>query len=62
MGTLLDAIGPALDANGDTGVVRDGVARLLRDGDGARRQRAAAGAGLDLAGVVDDVVRRTRPA
>ncbi|MFC5677452.1 carboxylate-amine ligase [Aeromicrobium endophyticum] len=61
IGTLLDAIEPALEANGDTAVVRDGVARLLRQGDGAQRQRAAAGADTDLSAVVDDVVRRTRP-
>jgi carboxylate-amine ligase len=62
MGTLLDAIAPALETNGDTALVRAGVARLLRDGGGARRQREAAGEGLDLPAVVDDVVRRTRPA
>jgi carboxylate-amine ligase len=57
--TMLEAIGPALERAGDTDVVRDGVARLLHDGGGARRQRAAAGPDLDLSAVVDDVVRRT---
>ncbi|MET0821974.1 MAG: carboxylate--amine ligase, partial [Aeromicrobium sp.] len=57
--TMLGAIGPALEVNGDADVVRDGVARLLRDGGGAQRQRAAAGPDLDLSAVVDDVVRRT---
>jgi carboxylate-amine ligase len=57
--TMVDAIGPALEVNGDADIVRDGVARLLRSGGGAGRQRAVAGADLDLSAVVDDVVRRT---
>jgi carboxylate-amine ligase len=57
--TMLDAIAPALEANGDADAVRDGVARMVRDGGGAQRQRAAAGPGLDLSAVVDDVIRRT---
>lgn len=58
--TLLDAIGPALDAYGDRELVEDGVARLLSDGTGATRQRAVAGPDLDLDAVVDDVLERTR--
>jgi carboxylate-amine ligase len=57
--TMLHVIGPALEANGDADVVREGIARLLRGGGGAQRQRAVAGADLDLSAVVDDVVRRT---
>jgi len=56
---LVDAIGPALAANGDRGLVDEGVTRLLRDGNGARRQRDVAGPRLDLEAVVDDVLRRT---
>ena len=57
--TLVRGTGPALAANGDRELVADGIARLLRDGGGAGRQRRVAGDDLDLAAVVDDVVRRT---
>jgi carboxylate-amine ligase len=57
--TMLDAVGPALEVNGDTDLVRDGVARIVSGGGGARRQRTAAGPDLDLTAVVDDVMRRT---
>jgi carboxylate-amine ligase len=56
---MLDAVGPALEVNGDTDLVRDGVARIVSGGGGARRQRTAAGPDLDLTAVVDDVMRRT---
>ncbi|MET0725288.1 MAG: hypothetical protein ABWY36_02985, partial [Leifsonia sp.] len=42
---LLDHIGARLDAEGDRAYVADGLERLLRDGTGARRQRAARAAG-----------------
>lgn len=57
--TLQRTIGPALERHGDRDLVADGIARLLRDGTGADRQRRVAGERLDLAAVVDDVVRRT---
>lgn len=59
LATVVDAIGPALVANGDRELVDEGIARLLRDGNGAQRQRAVAGPHLDLEAVVDDVLRRT---
>jgi carboxylate-amine ligase len=57
--TLLDHVGPVLDEHGSGELVRDGVARLLRDGTGAERQRAVASE-RGLEGVVDDLVARTR--
>jgi carboxylate-amine ligase len=59
VGTLLRTIGPALDLAGDRTVVDAGLARMVRDGTGAERQRAVAGERADLAAVVDDVLRRT---
>ena len=41
-------------------LVRDGVERLLNDGGGAGRQRAAAGDDTDLDAVGQDLLRRTR--
>jgi carboxylate-amine ligase len=57
--TLVAAVEPALTAAGDLELVTDGLERLLRDGNGAQRQRAVAGSDLDLPAVVDDVLRRT---
>jgi carboxylate-amine ligase len=59
LATLQRTIVPALARAGDQDLVGEGIARLLRDGNGARRQRAAAGDDLDLVAVVDDVLRRT---
>jgi carboxylate-amine ligase len=57
--SLLREIGPALERHGDRDLVEQGVERLLTGGTGADRQRSVAGARLDLAAVVDDVVART---
>ncbi len=59
VGVLLDHVADALRAAGDEEIVRDGVEMLLRDGGGAGRQRAAAGADLDLDAVAHDLLRRT---
>lgn len=56
---LVDDVREALESAGDLDLVLDGVARLLRDGTGADRQRAVFGASGSLASVVDDAVRRT---
>ncbi|MGW9630264.1 carboxylate-amine ligase [Agromyces sp. NPDC055520] len=45
LGRSIGALRAALEAAGDLEFVRDGVARLLRDGTGAARQRAAFAAG-----------------
>lgn len=57
--TLVHKIGPALDRHGDRELVERGIARLLREGTGAERQRHVAGKDLDLIAVVDDIMRRT---
>ncbi len=59
MENLLDHVGPALEAAGDTAFVRDGVERLLRDGGPAGRQRAVAGDSGDVAAVARYLVDRT---
>ncbi|MCD9198739.1 carboxylate-amine ligase [Aeromicrobium wangtongii] len=59
LATLVRTIEPALIAAGDHDLVTEGIARVLRDGGGAQRQRAAAGEDLDLVAVVDDVLART---
>lgn len=57
---LIEALAPALAANGDQDLVADGIARLLGGATGAERQRAAFHrSGGDLAAVVDDAARRT---
>ena len=56
----LDHVADALHAAGDEDIVRDGVERLLHDGGGAGRQRAAAGDDIDLDAVAQDLLRRTR--
>jgi carboxylate-amine ligase len=57
---LLDHVAEPLQAAEDDEQVREGVARLLRDGGGAGRQRAAAGDELDLDAVAHDLLERTR--
>ena len=57
---LLDHVAEPLQAAEDDEPVRDGVSRLLRDGGGAGRQRAAAGDDLDLDAVAHDLLERTR--
>ena len=57
---LLDHVGEALRAAEDDELVREGVDRLLRDGGGAGRQRAAGGDDTDLDAVAHDLLRRTR--
>ncbi len=60
VGLVLDLVADALRAAGDEDLVRDGVERLLHDGGGAGRQRAAAGDDTDLDAVAQDLLRRTR--
>ncbi len=59
---LTRAVGPALEAAGDTGLVDDGLARLATRGTGARRQRQAFERSGDLRDVVADLVTRTADA
>jgi len=59
--SLLTTVAPALDEAGTTDRVREGVQRLLTTGNGAARQRAAAGTPADLRAVMQDLVRRTDP-
>lgn len=55
---LVDHVRDALDEAGDTDLVRDGIARCLRDG-GAARQRAAYERTGETRGVLADLVERT---
>ncbi len=57
---LLDHVAEALRAAEDDELVREGVDRLMRDGGGAGRQRAIAGADTDLDAVAHDLLHRTR--
>jgi glutamate---cysteine ligase / carboxylate-amine ligase len=58
---LCEHVGDALREAGDDDLVRDGVARLLRRGTGARTQRETAHRhDGDLRAVVEDAVTRTR--
>jgi carboxylate-amine ligase len=57
---LLDRVAEPLHAAGDDELVREGLVRLLRDGGGAGRQRAAAGDDIDLHAVAHDLLERTR--
>lgn len=59
--SLLKAIGAALDEAGTRERVTDGIHRVLTHGNGAARQRAAAGDAVDLGAVMADLVRRTDP-
>jgi glutamate---cysteine ligase / carboxylate-amine ligase len=56
---LVEHVGAALDAAGDTARVEHSLERLSATGNGARRQRAALERSEDLRGVVDDLVART---
>lgn len=56
---LVEHVRPALDASGDIAFVEGVVARLLRDGTTADRQRAVMAESGDLAAVVRDVVELT---
>ncbi|QRP48822.1 glutamate--cysteine ligase [Amycolatopsis sp. FDAARGOS 1241] len=51
---LAEFCAPALDAAGDTAFVREGLARLARDGGGADRQRRRFAVREDAADVVDE--------
>jgi carboxylate-amine ligase len=57
--SLLEHVGPALQATGDLEVVQEGLARVRRDGNGAMRQRAVRARTGRLADVVADSVRQT---
>jgi carboxylate-amine ligase len=57
--TLLDHVGPALEAAGDLDTVQDGLARVREEGNGAVRQRALLAHTGQLADVVTDSVRTT---
>ncbi|MCD9154809.1 carboxylate-amine ligase [Aeromicrobium duanguangcaii] len=59
--SLLKATHQGLAETGTTERVTDGVHRLLTSGNGAVRQRAVAGADLDLAAVMADLIHRTNP-
>jgi glutamate---cysteine ligase / carboxylate-amine ligase len=59
---LAEAVGPALEAAGDTDLVDDGLSRLAIQGTGARRQRQAFERSGDLRDVVADLVTRTAEA
>ena len=61
VGALVDHVRPALETYGDLPRVTEGLERLRQVGGGARRQRAAFERTGDLAGVVADLVERTRP-
>jgi carboxylate-amine ligase len=60
VGRVLEALGPALADLGDTDRVEPALARLLRDGNGAVRQRRELRRG-GRAGLVDTVVEETDP-
>jgi glutamate---cysteine ligase / carboxylate-amine ligase len=49
---LLDHVRPGLEAHGDWDAISDGVARIIKGGNGARRQRAAFARRRDLHDVV----------
>lgn len=55
---MVDRLGPALRANGDEGVARSGVDRLLTRGTGAQLQRLDLDAGRGPADVVSSAARR----
>ena len=56
---LVDFVAPGLEAHGDTEQVGEGVARIIRIGNGAARQRAAFRARGDGADVVDLLLEAT---
>jgi carboxylate-amine ligase len=57
--SLLEHVGPALQATGDLEVVQEGLARVRHEGNGAMRQRAVRARTGRLADVVADSVRQT---
>ena len=57
--SLLDHVGPALEAAGDLAVVQDGLARVREEGNGAVRQRTMLARTGRLADVVAEAVRAT---
>ncbi|WP_256795702.1 glutamate--cysteine ligase [Terrabacter sp. Ter38] len=57
--SLLDHVGPALEAAGDLAVVQEGLARVREEGNGAVRQRATLARTGRLADVVAEAVRET---
>ncbi len=59
--SLLTTVRPAADEFGTTARLREGVHRLLTQGNGASRQRAVAGNPADLDAVMADLIRRTDP-
>ena len=59
LGSLLDHVGPALQAAGDLEVVQEGLARVQEEGNGARRQRAMLARTGRLVEVVAESVRQT---
>ena len=56
---LVEHVRPALEAAGDEAVVGELAARVLADGTGAARQRAAMVRAGRIEGVVDDLIERT---
>ncbi len=60
VGFVLERVADALRVADDEETVHDGVERLLQDGGGAGRQRAAAGDDTDLDAVAQDLLRRTQ--
>jgi carboxylate-amine ligase len=56
---LVGHVGPALRRHGDVETVHEFVNRLTARGTGAELQRASLARHGALAGVVDDLVRRT---
>lgn len=59
LNSLLRHIGAALEVTGETAYVREGLARLVRTGTGAQRQRRVAEREGNLSAVVKDLCRRT---
>jgi carboxylate-amine ligase len=56
---LLDHVGPALEEAGDLVVVKEGLARVREEGNGAMRQRAMFAHTGQLLDVVAESVRET---
>jgi carboxylate-amine ligase len=61
VGALLDHVRPVLEERGDYHEVADGISRILRDGNGASRQRQAYARRGELTDIVDMVAEATRP-
>jgi len=59
---LLDHTREALEHHGDWDMVREWIARILRDGNGATRQRAAFARRGHIRDVIDRIARETVPA